>query len=30
MAWKYNVWAPKINESDEIMGRKNVKKLKIK
>jgi len=24
------VWAPKLNESDEIKGRKNVKKMKIK
>jgi hypothetical protein len=24
------VWAPKINETGEIKGRKNVKKMKIK
>jgi hypothetical protein len=29
MAWKYNVWPPKINESDEIKRRKNVKEMKI-
>jgi len=30
MAWNCNVWAPKINETDEIKGRKNVKEMKIK
>jgi hypothetical protein len=30
MACKYNVWSPKINESDEIKGRKNVKRMKFK
>jgi hypothetical protein len=30
MACKYNMWPPKINETGEIKGRKNVKKMKIK